>query len=105
MPDPHRLDWAVAGVLTVSGQLEVWLGAGAAHERAVAAALGPVVTGSVAVRRRYPALAGAAAGAVMAAFAAFWGEPQVVSFAIAWVCALYGLAVWAEPRPFALGAA
>ena len=33
------------------------------------------------------------------------GPPSVISYAIAWMCALYGLAVWAQPRRVAVGAA
>src|SRR5436309_2448386 len=35
-PDPVKLDWAVAALLAVGGQLEVWLGNGAHGERLAA---------------------------------------------------------------------
>jgi signal transduction histidine kinase len=41
----------------------------------------------------------------MAVELGFWGDPQVISNAIAYFCSLYGLAVWARPRWFAFGAA
>jgi len=103
--DPLKLDWLVAALLTLTLELEVWLGNGAAHERLVTALLGPLVTAAVAVRRLYPTIAGVSAGVLVAVVAAFWGPPQVISQAIAWLCALYGLAVWASPRRFAVGAA
>jgi signal transduction histidine kinase len=103
--DPVRFDWLIAGALTLGLELELWLGGAAPHEQAVTALLGPLVTGAVAVRRRYPAAACVSAGLVVSAFAAFWGEPPVLSIAIAWFCALYGLAVWSERRRFAVGAA
>ena len=34
-----------------------------------------------------------------------WGDPQVISNAVAYLCALYALAVWTPPRRFALGLA
>ena len=103
--DPLRLDYLVAAALTVGVELEVWLGGAAPHEQAVTALLGPVVTGAVAVRRRHPTAACICASVVVSALAAFWGEPPVLSIAIGWFCALYGLAVWSQPRQFALGAA
>jgi signal transduction histidine kinase len=104
-PDPQKLDWMLAALLTLSLELEVWLGSGAVHERLVTALVGPLVTAAVAVRRRYPTIAGVTAAVLVAVVAAFWGPPQVVSEAIAWICTLYGLAVWASPRRFAVGAA
>jgi signal transduction histidine kinase len=103
--DPQKLDWMLAALLTLSLELEVWLGSGAVHERLVTALVGPLVTAAVAVRRRYPTIAGVTAAVLVAVVAAFWGPPQVVSEAIAWICTLYGLAVWASPRRFAVGAA
>jgi signal transduction histidine kinase len=103
--DPQRLDYLVAAALTVGVELEVWLGGAAPHEQTVTALLGPVVTGAVAVRRRHPTAACICAGVVVSALAAFWGEPPVLSIALGWFCALYGLAVWSQPRRFAFGAA
>jgi signal transduction histidine kinase len=104
-PDPQKLDWMLAALLTLSLELEVWLGSGAVHERLVTALVGPLVTAAVAVRRRFPTIAGVTGGVLVAVVAAFWGPPQVISQAIAWICTLYGLAVWASPRRFAVGAA
>jgi signal transduction histidine kinase len=103
--DPVRVDCLVAAVLSVTLELEVWLGGVAAHERVLTALLGLIVTGAVAVRRLYPVGACVAAGVVVSMLAAFWGEPAVLSIAIAWFCTLYGLAVWATPRGFVVGAA
>src|SRR5437588_1320573 len=103
--DPLRLDWLVAGILTLGLELEVWLGSGAAHHRLVAALAGPLTAAAVAVRRLYPATAGVGAGLIASVVAAVWGPPSVVSYGIAWMCAIYGLAVWARPRRFAIGAA
>jgi signal transduction histidine kinase len=100
--DPLKLDWLLAGLLTLGLELEVWLGSGGAHERLVTALLGPTVTAALAVRRLYPASAGLTAGFVAALISAVWGPPSLISWGIAWICCMYALAVWARPRPFAL---
>jgi signal transduction histidine kinase len=101
--DPLELDRALAAVLTVTLALEVWLGSGAADERLPATLGGALVTGAVAVRRSHPGAVGLLAGAVAVVLAAVWGPPSVVSWAIAWACCMYALAVWASPRRFAFG--
>jgi signal transduction histidine kinase len=103
--DPERLDLIVAAALTVAAQLEVWLGNGnhADHNRAVAAVVSLLATGSVAVRRRWPFAVGVAVGWAVALQLAFWGDPQIFSASIAYFFALYALAVWTPPRRFALG--
>ncbi len=103
--DPLKVDWLIAALLTLLLELEVWLGGAADHERLAIALLGPFVTAAVAVRRLYPTIAGVTAGVLVAVIAAVWGPPQVLSEAVAWVCALYGLAVWASPRRFAAASA
>ena len=72
--DPLQLDWMVAALLTLSLELEVWLGSGAVHERLVTALLGPLVTAAVAVRRLYPTIAGVSAGVLVAFVAASGGR-------------------------------
>jgi signal transduction histidine kinase len=61
------------------------------------------VTSAVALRRRYPASTGLTAGLVAVVISAVWGPPSLVSWGIAWLCCMYALAVWAQPRRFALG--
>jgi signal transduction histidine kinase len=102
--DPLKLDWLLAGLLTLGLELEVWLGSGG-HERLVTALLGPTVTGALAVRRRYPASVGLIAGFVAALISGVWGPPSLVSWGIAWICCMYAFAVWATARRFAFGAA
>jgi len=102
-PDPQELDWLVAALLTLGLELEDWLGSGASHERLPAALLGAIVTAAVALRRRYPASVGLTAGLVAVVISAVWGPPSLVSWGIAWICCMYALAVWAQPRRFALG--
>jgi hypothetical protein len=100
-----KVDWLVAGVLTLGLELEAWLGGAAARDRLAAALLGATVTAAVAVRRLYPASVGLTAGFVAALIATVWGTPSLVCWGIAWICCMYGLAVWATPRRFAIGAA
>jgi signal transduction histidine kinase len=64
------------------------------------ALLGAIVTAAVAVRRLYPTSVGLTAGFVAASIAAVWGPPSLVFWGIAWICCMYGLAVWATPRRF-----
>jgi len=90
-PDPLKLDWTVAALLTVGAELEVWLGSGAAHERLVAAVVAPAVAGAVAIRRLYPTVAGFAVVVLSSVELGFWGDPQVISGAVAYFCALYAL--------------
>ena len=100
-----KTDWLVAGVLTLGLELEAWLGGAASRERLPAALLGATVTAAVAVRRLYPATVGLMAGFVAALISAVWGPPSLVCWGIAWICCMYGLAVWATQRHFAFGMA
>jgi signal transduction histidine kinase len=104
-PDPLKLDVVLALLLLVAAELEIWLTKDAGGYRHVAAAVAPLLAASVALRRRYPTLAGAGAQAVMAGTFAWWGDTQIFGNSIAWFCALYGLTVWAAPRKFAAGIA
>ena len=103
--DPVKLDWAVAALLAVAGQAEVWLGSGAHGERLVIAISGPILAAAVAVRRRYPATAGIVAALLADIVALAWRPPSLVTYGVAWMCAIYGLTVWTSPRRFAVGAA
>jgi signal transduction histidine kinase len=104
-PGPLQLDCLLAGLLTITGEIEVWLGNGAAHQRLAAALVVPAVAAAVAARRLYPTIAGVSAGVLMGVVLSFWGDPQVISDGVGYFCALYGLAVWTPPRRFALGMA
>jgi signal transduction histidine kinase len=103
--DPLSFDRMLAALLAVSAELEVWLGSGAAHERLLAAIVAPAVAGTVAFRRLYPTIAGVAAAVLVSVELGFWGDPQVISNAVAYFCALYALTVWTPPRRFAFGLA
>jgi signal transduction histidine kinase len=104
-PDLVKLDWALAVVFAVVGQVEVWLGNGAHGERPVVAISGTILAATIAVRRRYPGTAGIVAILAAGVVALAWRPPSLVTYGVAWMCSVYGLTVWAGPRRFALGAA
>ena len=79
------------------GELQVWLGGIAGSERAVPALLVVALGAALAIRRPYPTLAGVGAGILVALEITFRGDPQVTSNAVAYICALYALAVWSPP--------
>jgi signal transduction histidine kinase len=99
--DPVTVDRAVAVLLTVLAQGEVWLGSG--DHRLVAAFVAFVSTASIAFRRRSPTLVGIVVPLLYAIELGFWGDPQIIAASIGFFCALYALAVWTPPRRFALG--
>jgi signal transduction histidine kinase len=103
--DPVKLDRVLAVVLAVASELEAWLGSGSGKEQLVIAVAGPLMAGTVAVRRRYPAAAGIAAVLIAETVALVWRAPNTVSFGIAWLCSMYALTVWTSSWVFAVGAA
>jgi signal transduction histidine kinase len=103
--DPVKLDLVLATVLAITSELEAWFGGVTGQERLVVAIAGPLMAGTVAVRRRYPAAAGIAAALIAETVAIAWKPPNTVSFGIAWLCSMYALTVWTSTRAFAVGAA
>jgi signal transduction histidine kinase len=93
--NPLALDRALA-------ELEIWLTASAEGHRIALAIAGPVTTGAVAVRRRYPATVGISMLVLWVVLQTFWPS-QVVSAAVAWMCDIYAFAVWATLRRFVIG--
>jgi signal transduction histidine kinase len=104
-PDPVMLDRALAALLTVGAQLEIWLSSEVTHHRLEFALVAPLITAPIAVRRRYPTLVGTAVPVLGAFQYAFGRDPQIVTEPVAIFCALYALAVWTPPRRFAVGLA
>lgn len=101
--DPLKADWLLAALLTIAGELQVSLGGVGGGDRTLAAVLVPVFGLTVAARRLYPATAGVVAGVLQPLVIAVHGDPQVISDSIAYLCALYSLAVWTSSRRFAIG--
>jgi signal transduction histidine kinase len=100
--DPVAFDRALAVVLAVLGELQIWLGNPVPHDRrAMTIATLPMYL-ALAYRRRYPAAAGFFAVALVSIEFAVWGGVEVIPYSIAWGCAVYGLTVWTPPRTFAL---
>jgi signal transduction histidine kinase len=102
-PDPVVVDRVVAVIITVVAQLEIWIGTEVHQHRLAGALLVPVTTGSVAVRRRYPAAVGTGIGLLSALEHSFSLDPQIVAGPIGYFCALYALAVWTPTRRFLIG--
>jgi signal transduction histidine kinase len=104
-PDPVMLDRALAALLTLGAQLEIWFSSEVAHHRLEFALVAPLITAPIAVRRRYPTLVGTAVPMLGAVEYASGRDPQIVCEPVAIFCALYALAVWTPPRRFAVGLA
>jgi signal transduction histidine kinase len=102
-PDPLKLDRTLAVLLTATLELEVWAGHGAGRHRLGLALVGALMTAAIGVRRLYPAAIGISVGLLAVFVAAAWKPPELVSYLLAWMCAMYGLAVWSRSRQFVLG--
>jgi signal transduction histidine kinase len=101
--DPVRFDLALAAVLTVVAQIEIWFSTEVHNHRLWGALVVPFFTVPVAFRRRYPALVGTGVAVIAALQHGFGHDPQIVAEPIGYFCALYGLAVWTPTPRFALG--
>jgi signal transduction histidine kinase len=98
------VDRVAAVVLTVACMLEIWLTGNAEHHRVALTVAGPVTTGAVAIRRRYPAAVGITIALLWVVLQAAW-PTQLLTGAVGWMCDLYALAVWTRTRWFAVGMA
>ena len=72
---PVRLDVILATALAIGSELEAWVGSVTGRERLVVAFAGPLMAGTVAVRRRYPAGAGIGAALLADVVAIGWKPP------------------------------
>ena len=102
---PVTVDRILAAVLLVIAEMEVWLTQDAGGHRLLAALVAPILTGCLALRRRYPFAAGIAAQTATVIQFMVTRDVQVIATSVAWFCALYGLTVWTTQRQFALGTA
>jgi signal transduction histidine kinase len=102
-PSPEQLDYLVAVVFFVAGQLEIWLGAEAKNHRVIVALLSVVLCGCLALRRRFPLAAGLVGNTAMAFGFWFGLDTQIFGTTIAWFCVIYGLTVWTTTREFWIG--
>ena len=107
--DPLALDRLLAVALLIGTEVEIALGGThSTRERIAAGIVGAVVTGAVAVRRRFPAATGIGVQALLVSQSAVplelapAGPPFVT---VAWFCVLYALAAWSTARWFVIGLA
>jgi signal transduction histidine kinase len=101
--DPLTLDRALALVLTVGAQLDIWFGSGVSDHRLGIALIAPFLTVPIAFRRIYPMLVGTVVPMIAAIEFAVWHGPNLIVQPIANFCALYALTVWTSSRRFAIG--
>jgi signal transduction histidine kinase len=98
--EASTVDLLAACVLSIGVELQIWLGGGTSSHRVVAALAGGVVTGSVAVRRRWPAAVGFGVQGMLAVAVAVGFALPAGFLTIGWFCALYALTVWTSDRVF-----
>ena len=94
------IDRVLAVVLTTWLFVETWTTGAAQGHRVAVSLLWPPVTAAVALRRRYPTEVGVLAATIAIVAQAVWPS-QVTASAVAWMCALYAVTVWASIRRFA----
>jgi signal transduction histidine kinase len=104
-PKGEQLDRIVAAGLAVAGELQVWLGTTVPGPKGVAAVLMLLMTAPVAVRRRWPLAAGTVVLGSTAVLAVTAGYATALAQGIAWLCALYAIAVWTDRPRFLAGIA
>jgi signal transduction histidine kinase len=102
---PVTVDRILAAVLLAVGETEVWATGHAGGHRILAAAVAPVLSAALALRRRFPLAAGVAGQSAQVVEFAITTHVQIIATSVAWFCVLYGLTVWTSPRRFAFGAA
>jgi signal transduction histidine kinase len=102
---PVTVDRALAAVLLAIGEAETWSTGHAGGHRLLAAIVAPVLSGCLALRRRFPLEAGLVGQSAEVIQFAIATNVQVIATSIAWFCLLYGLTVWTSLRRFAFGAA
>jgi signal transduction histidine kinase len=98
----RTVDWIVAALLTVGAELWIWIGDDAAGHRIWAAVIAPAIMLPIGVRRLYPAFVGTGVPVLEAISHTYW-NPQFAGYVVAYICALYALAVWTPVRRFAVG--
>jgi signal transduction histidine kinase len=104
-PKGETLDRIVAAGLLVLGQIELWIGHAVPGPKGVAVPAMLIMTGSVAVRRRWPLGVGAVVILTNDVLGAVSGYGASVAQAAGWMCSLYAIAVWTDRRRFLTGVA
>ena len=98
----ERLDQWVAAALVVVVELQIFLGGHTGWPAVSEAVVGALVTGSVAVRRRWPAAVGIGVQALLVVEGHI-GHLPAGAVTVGWFCALYAMAVWTSWRWFGIG--
>jgi signal transduction histidine kinase len=99
---PDRVDLLLAAALFFGVVLQAVIPPLTTSERLVTLVVGGLVTGSVAVRRRFPAAVGIGVQALLVVTGLAVRLPAG-PITIGWFCALYALAVWTSTRWFIVG--
>jgi signal transduction histidine kinase len=102
-PKGETLDRIVAAGLLVLGQIELWIGHAVPGPKALAVPVMLVMTGSVAVRRRWPLEVGVVVILSNDLLGAVAGYGTSVAQGAGWMCSLYAIAVWTDRRRFMAG--
>jgi signal transduction histidine kinase len=105
MFDPVRLDRTLALGLFVLAQVELWGLDGIPGPWWLGFAAAATGTLPVAVRRTHPLLALSLVTGTHVVLDLSAGYASSVALLAAWICTLYGLAVWANRRDYAIGCA
>lgn len=101
--EPVAIDRVLAVVLAVAVSLEVALANTFEGRAGVWLPAGLVMTLAIAGRRRHPLAVAALVTAANGAAGSLSGPAQSVPITVAWIAALYGLAVWTERAAFVVG--
>jgi len=102
----EKLDQIVAVCLSVVGSVIVWTGnVMPGIPKGLAAVLTIAICAPVAVRRRWPLASSIVVLLLVDLIFAVGANNYSPPIAIAWMCALYAIAVWTDTRGFAIGMA
>ncbi len=103
--EPVRLDRALAVGLFALAQIELWVAGSIPGAWWLGLAATATGTLPVAVRRARPLLAVSLVTGTIVTLNLASGPPSSVAFMAAWICTLYGLAVWADRNSLVIGCA
>ncbi|MFL5840731.1 MAG: sensor histidine kinase [Thermoleophilaceae bacterium] len=105
LPRGEDLDRVVALGLFVAAQAVLWMSDNTPGPKWATVPLATLMTGAIAVRRRYPLTVAAIEMAGFGALLFAGGDriQQSIPLSIAWMCGMYALAVWTDTRGFLAG--
>jgi signal transduction histidine kinase len=103
LPRGESLDRLVAAGLVVLAQVELWATSAISGPKGLTLPLTTLIAGSVAVRRRWPFAVAVFAMVAFTVMLVVGGQQTSVAIGVAWICAVYGLAVWTDTRRFIAG--